>query len=178
MNRRAISAASLVAGVVAVVIMAVWGLNAATAPIPDDKSDDTSDASSEVTTCPNGELPTLVKVLRRNEVVVSVYNAGKRSGRARTTLDLLESAGFKPGAIGNAPASSQVQIAEVHTTQDDATKAQLVALAFGKAVPVVIDDEDDLQGQGVNVYIGDKFRKLHPGAPRVVKLPTPKQVCN
>jgi hypothetical protein len=179
MNRRIITAASLVAGVVAVIIMAIWGLDAATAPIPDDKSsNDTANVSDEPSTCPNGELPTLIKVVRRGEITVSVYNAGQRAGRARTTLDLLESAGFKAGEIGNAPDGSKVQVAEVHATQDDETKAHLVALIFGKATPVVIDDEQDLSGPGVSIYIGDKFRKLAKGAPTAAKLPTPLTTCS
>jgi hypothetical protein len=177
-NPRAISAAALAAGVVAVIIMAIWGLNAATAPIPKDRSSsDTTPASDAAATCPDGSLPTLIKVVRRREVTVSVYNAGKRAGRARTTLDLLESAGFKAGEIGNAPDGSKVQVAEVHAAQDDATKAHLVALSFGKNTPVVIDDEQDLEGPGVSVYIGDKFRKLAKGAPKAVKLPEARTSC-
>jgi hypothetical protein len=133
-------------------------------------------STPDAPSCAAGQRATIVKVLRRSAVTVSVYNAGKKSGRARSTLDRLESAGFSPGAIGNAPAGSVVAKAEVHATTADATKAELVALAFGKGTLVVVDNNQ--LGPGIDVFIGDKFKRLDPKAVRSIKLPTPQVHCS
>lgn len=171
--RKTVSAISLAVGAVVVVVMAIWGVNAFTAPIEDDDSPSVSD---DELACPAGEEQRIIDFVRRSEVTVSVYNAGKKAGRARTTLDTLEEAGFKPGAIGNAPEGTDVPRAEVHTKTADRSEAQLVALALGRNTQVVVDEEQDL-GPGVDVYIGDKFKRLDPKAPNRVTLDEPRVEC-
>ena len=99
-----------------------------------------------------------------------------KTASAVTIIDTLEEAGFKAGAIGNAPEGSDVPRAEVHAKTADRSKAQLVALALGKNTQVVVDDEQDL-GPGIDVYIGDKFKRLDPNAPMRVKLDEPRIEC-
>lgn len=174
-SQRTIAASSLAVTAVIVVVMAVWGYNAFTAPIDDDASLSTAETTDEVT-CAPGEEQRIVENLRSNQVVVSVYNAGQKKGRATATLNLLEDRNFQPGAIGNA-ADSEVSFVEIHVKESDRTKAELVALSFGKTATIVTDDEKDLRGPGVNVIIGDDFRKLKVGAPRTIKLPEPAITC-
>jgi hypothetical protein len=64
----------------------------------------------------------------------------------------------------------------VHATTADATKAELVALAFGKGTLVVVDNNQ--LGPGIDVFIGDKFKRLDPKAVRSIKLPTPQVHCS
>ena len=158
MNPRLTAPLSLAAGALAVLVMALWGMNALTAPF--DKGD-TSESSSP---CGSASHRTVT----RADITVSVYNGGKRKGRAGATLDQLEEAGFHPGAIGNAPKGSQVRVASVRTTQAVHPDATLVARALGPHVPVVVTSDD--LGPGVDVIIGDKFEKLNPRAPRSVRI--------
>jgi len=157
-NPRVTAPLALAAAALAVLVMALWGMNALTAPFT---SDDTSDSSSS-------PCATSHHTVKRADVTVSVYNAGKRQGRAGVTLDLLEEAGFNAGAIGNAPAGMKAQVAVVHTTQAVHPDATLVARALGAHVPVVVTETD--LGPGVDVIIGDKFSKLNPRAARSVRV--------
>jgi hypothetical protein len=162
--------ATLVVAAVLLCIMAVWGFNAATAPVPDDNT-----SSSGGPTCAR-EDQKVTKYVERGDVTVSVYNAGKRSGLAQKTMDLLERAGFKPGEVNNAPEGTDVKRAEVYSTEDDDPDAQLVALALGRKTQVVHNDEE--LGPGVDVVIGDRFKGLNAKAPKNVELPKPETTCD
>jgi hypothetical protein len=162
---------SLAVGVVLVCVMAVWGYSAMTAPIAEDRP---GSASSGPTCQPADQKVT--KYVRRGDVTVSVYNSGKRAGRAQDTLDLLERAGFKAGAIGNAPDGVDADRAVVYTTKADDPGAELVARALGKDTQVVHSDEQ--LGPGVDVVIGDKFKRLDPNAPRRLELAQPEITCD
>ena len=174
--QRTVAAVSLSVTAVLVVVMAVWGFNSLTAPVDDDGFSTTAAPEDDVLTCGAGEEATILKFLTSAEVTVSVYNAGKKSGRATETLNLLEAKGFEAGAIGNAPESS-VEFVELHIKESDRLKAELLVLSLGKSAEIVVDSEKDLRGPGVNVIIGDKFRKLKPGAPKRIKRPEPVTVC-
>lgn len=167
-GRGVVSAASLLGAVVAVVVMAIWGVNALTAPIEDDEP-----AASSTTCAPEDQQ--IEQFVRRAQVTVSVYNTGKRSGRARAALEMLETAGFRPGEIGNGAKGDRVVRAEVRTTDPEDPAAKLVALALGKNAAVVRTDED--YGPGIDVFIGDRFGGLDKRAPKRLALPEPKVTC-
>lgn len=169
-SRTVTTAVSLVVATVVLCVMAVWGYHAATAPVP---GDDTTASSGP--TCPE-EDQKVRKYVRRGEVTVSVYNSGKRSGRAQDTMDLLEAAGFKPGEVGNAPDGVEVARAVVYTTEGDDPAAQLVAQALGRNTAVERTDEE--LGPGIDVVIGDKFNRLDGKAPRRLELPDPEVSCD
>jgi len=163
-NERLTAPLTLAAAGLAVLVMAIWGLNSFTAPLDNDSSNDGS--------C---DAPTASHRVKRSDITVSVYNAGERQGRAGATLDLLEEAGFKPGAIGNAPKGTRIRVAVVHTTKDVHPDATLVARALGKDVQVVVVDDD--LGPGIDVIIGDRFKRLNPNAPTSVRLPGSAGTC-
>jgi hypothetical protein len=169
-HRRLISGAALAAGVVAVVAMAVWGVNAATAPFGNGDDDSTAAGPG----CPP-EDQVIKEFVRRSEVTVSVYNAGKKKGHAGQTLAKLEGAGFGPGAVGDADAGDIVRRAEVRTTREDNAGARLVAKVLGPDVQVVVVDED--YGPGVDVFIGDRFKGLAKNAPQRERLSEPITTC-
>jgi hypothetical protein len=168
-RRRVTTGVTLVVLVVVLCVMAVWGYHAATSPIPSDSSG----ASASPTCDPQDQQ--VRKFLRRTDVTVSVYNAGKRSGLAQSTMGLLERVGFKPGAVGNAPDGVTTRRAAVYTTKADDPAAELVAKALGKATQVV--HSDDEMGPGVDVVIGDRFKGLDPKAPTKIELPKPEVTC-
>jgi hypothetical protein len=162
---------SLVVGAVLLCVMAVWGYDAATAPI-----EDGSTSTSSGPTCAPEDQKVQKYVVRR-DVTVSVYNSGRKAGRARATMDQLERAGFKPGEVNNAPDGIKVARASVYTTKADDPAAELVAAALGHDTPVVHSD-DEFSGPGVDVVIGDKFKRLDPNAPKRVELPQPRTTCS
>jgi hypothetical protein len=168
-GRRLLTGVTLVGLVVVVCIMAVWGFNAVTAPI----EDDSTGSSSGPTCAPEDQA--VIKYVSRGDVTVSVYNAGERSGRAQETMALLEQAGFKPGEVSNAPDGIEVDKAVVYSTKADDPAAELVAKALGKKTQVVHADEE--LGPGVDVVIGDRFKKLDASAPTRLELPQPETTC-
>lgn len=168
-TRHLTTGVTLVVASVLLCIMAVWGYHKATAPIGDDTSASTSGPS-----CP-ADQQIVTEYVRRIDVTVSVYNAGKKSGRAQATLDLLEQAGFKAGEVNNAPDGMDVTRAAVYTTKADDPAAELVALALGHKTEVV--HSDDELGPGVDVVIGDRFKRLDPAAPKRLKLAEPDISC-
>jgi hypothetical protein len=169
-RRSLTTGASLVVGVILVCLMAVWGYRAMTAPIP---SDSAGSAATGPTCKPDDQK--VRKYVRRGDVTVSVYNSGKTAGRAQATMDLLERAGFKVGAVGNAPDGIAADRAVVYTTQPDDPGAELVARALGKSTQVVHSDEQ--LGPGVDVIIGDKFKRLDANAPKRLELAKPEVTC-
>ena len=168
-GRRLVTAATLVGLVVVVCVMAVWGYHAVTAPIAGSSS-----TPSSTTTCAPDDQ-TVQKYVRRSDVTVSVYNAGNQAGRAQQTLDLLEHAGFKAGAVGNAPDGVKVPRAAVYSTKTDDPAAELVAKALGRKTQVVHSDEE--LGPGVDVIIGDRFKGLDTHAPTKLELPKAETTC-
>ena len=170
MSRRALTTAVTLACLMGVlVLMALWGVKAATAPIPSD-----SGTSTKKPGCAS-EDQKVAKYVRRGDVTVSVYNSGETSGRAQRTMDLLEQAGFKVGEVKNAPAGLRADRATVYSTKTDDPAAELVARAPWKATQVVHTDED--LGPGVDVVIGDKFKRLDAKAPKRLPLPEPVVTC-
>jgi hypothetical protein len=171
MSRRSlVSAATLTCLMGVLVLMAVWGVRAATAPLPRE-----SGPASTGPTCATADQK-VTKYVRRGDVTVSVYNSGKTAGRAQSTMDLLEKAGFKVGEVKNAPAGLRADRAAVYSTKADDRAADLVARVLGKDTQVVHSDED--LGPGVDVVIGDRFKRLDPKAPKRLPLPKPVVTCN
>jgi hypothetical protein len=170
MTRRSVTTGvSLVVGVVLLCIMGVWGYHAATAPVED------STSSSNDPTC-DPDQQTVEQYVARGDVTVSVYNSGEKAGRAQATMSLLERAGFKPGEVNNAPDGISVARASVYTTKAEDPAAELVAAALGHHTQVVHSDEE-FTGPGVDVVIGDKYKRLDPNAPEKMKLPAPVTNC-
>lgn len=145
---------------------AVYGFQAATAPLPG--------SSAPAPTC-TGVEKNVKTVLRRSEVQVSIFNGSGRSGLAASTLDAVENAGFIAGNAGNAPKGAKVVTAVVWTTKPNDPAAELVAKAFGKKTKVVVTDVD--LGPGIDVLLGKKFSGLNPKAPRKITLPAPVETC-
>ena len=146
--------------------MAVYGVKAALAPLPE--------GSSEGPECSETEKE-IKQFLRRGEVQVSVFNAGSRDGLASTTLEKIEEAGFKGGNAGNAPRTAEVRRAVVWTTTPNDTGAKLVALALGRGTQVEVTETD--LGPGVDVLVGNKFRGLAKKAPQRLRLPQAVETC-
>lgn len=165
-GRRLTTGITLVALLVVLGGMAVYGVKSALAPLPG--------SSAKSTTC-SGTEKQVKEFLKRSEVQVSVFNAGTRSGLAGTTLDQIEAAGFRAGNAGNAPGTAEVRRAIVWTTQPNDSAARLVALALGRGTQVEVTQTD--LGPGIDVLVGDKFRGLDKKAVKQIRLPRPVETC-
>ena len=122
----------------------VWGWGALTEPFPQDEP---------VAICEDTAV-TAGSEVRRDEIVVSVFNGSQRSGLAGATIARLEERGFVPGDVGDAPQQAS-------TTQiwaDDATNpaVKLVKRQFKRAKVV----PGTQIGAGVVVVVGENFKNL------------------
>ncbi len=146
---------------------ALYGVKSLFAPLPDET---TADATSA---CVRTSVKKGQRVTSR-QVLVSVYNAGSRAGLADQTLASLTRRGFRKGAVGNAPDSARVRVAQVWTTGGDDTAARLVARQFGRAVTIRRVRTD--LGPGIDVVVGNGFRRL-ARAPTVAVARRASSVC-
>lgn len=159
---------TLVVATLVFIGMGYFGVTQAIKPLP------TFDADDEGSRCSESEITRTTEVTRE-DVTVSVYNAGARRGFAGLTQERLERAGFRPGALGNAPEGEEREHSVVYTTSDELAPARLVAAALGKNATVEQTNED--YGPGVDVFVGSKQRRLAKKAPQKMDLDTPVETC-
>ena len=138
------SALTLAVLALLVVVAAVWGWAALTKPFP---------TSEPVAICEDVAVSAGTEV-RRDQVVVSVFNGSGRSGLASSTSAELAERGFVPGDVGDSPqpaATTQIWAADPTNPAVD-----LVMQQFKKARVV----PGDPIGVGVVVVVGEKFKTL------------------
>jgi hypothetical protein len=138
------SALTLTVLAVVVVIAAVWGWAAFTEPFPEDDPV----AICEDTTVPAGSE------VRRDQVVVSVFNGSKRSGLAGATSAQLAERGFVVGTVGDSPLPAATT--QIWSSDPTNPAVALVERQFKRARVV----EGDALGPGVVVVVGEKFQSL------------------
>ena len=129
---------------VLVVVAAVWGWAALTEPLPEDEP---------VAICEPTEVAAGGEV-RRDQVVVSVFNGSDRSGLAGSTMAQLAERGFVEGDVGDAPlpaASTQIWSSE------PTNPAVLLVQQQFKQARIVTGDP---LGVGIVVVVGEKFQAL------------------
>lgn len=129
-----------------VVVAAAWGWTALTKPFPENEP---------VAICEDASVSAGTEV-RRDQVVVSVFNGSGRSGLAGATSAELTERGFVAGDIGDSPQPA----ATTQIWADDPTNpaVDLVKQQFKKARVVA----GDALGVGVVVVVGEKFKTLRP----------------
>ena len=168
MRRRHVTTGITLLVLIGILAAGAWiGTQSLFAPLPGDKSAGRDPACS-------------TKALRKGQristrqVVVSVFNAGTRAGLADETMGALTNRGFDKGSVGNAPAGSGVKVAQIWTTRRTDAAARLVAQQFGSAIKVRIKKVD--LGPGVDVVVGNDFRKLAP-AKRTTVVRNRQKAC-
>ena len=126
------------------VVATVWGWRALTEPLPKD---------DPIAICEDAAV-TAGSEVRRDEIVVSVFNGSGRSGLASATIAQLEERGFVAGDVGDAP---QPAVSTQIWADDAANPAvQLVQRQF-KQAKVVTGTQ---LGPGIVVVVGEKFKTL------------------
>lgn len=126
------------------VVATVWGYSAFTEPFPQDEP---------IAICENTAVSAGTEV-RRDQVVVSVFNGSGRSGLAGATSAQLTERGFVAGDVGDAP--EPVAATQILTSDPKNPAVILVKRQFKKAKVV----SGDAIGVGVVVVLGDKFQAL------------------
>jgi hypothetical protein len=144
MTGAARSALTLTVLAVLVLIAAVWGWAAFTEPFPEDEP---------VAICEDTALPAGSEV-RRDQVVVSVFNGSKRSGLAGATSAPLAERGFVEGTVGDSPLPAATT--QIWSSEPDNPAVVLVQRQFKRAQVV----EGEALGPGVVVVVGEKFQSL------------------
>ncbi|MDZ5661604.1 LytR C-terminal domain-containing protein [Nocardioides sp. S-58] len=138
------SALTLAVLAVLVLLAAVWGWAAFTEPFPQDEP---------VAICEDTDV-TAGSEVRRDQVVVSVFNGSGRSGLASSTSAQLTERGFVAGDVGDSPqpaASTQIWAA------DPTNPAVALVRKQFKGARIV---GGDALGPGVVVVLGEKFTAL------------------
>lgn len=169
MGRREITATVTMLVLIGLLVLgAVWGWRALFAEVPGNVT-----AVEPSPTCTDETIAAGGKI-RADQVRVSVYNGGTRSGLAGETLEALMDRGFLAGDTANAPSDVDVARVEVWSTVERDPRAQLVARQFGRKVRVRFSDED--LGPGIDVIIGDRFDRLAK-APRALTVRREQEIC-
>ncbi len=126
------------------VVATVWGWAALTKPFPRDEP---------IAICEDASISAGTEV-RRDQVVVSVFNGSGRSGLAGSTSSELTERGFVPGDVGDAPQPAETT--QIWSGDPTNPAVLLVKKQFKKAKVV----EGDPIGVGVVVVVGEKFKTL------------------
>lgn len=161
MSAAARSALTLLGLCVLLVAGAAWGWVALTKPFP---KDDPVPVCSDTSVAAGTEV-------RRDQVVVSIFNGSKRSGLAGATRAQLSERGFVPGDVGDAPQPSATT--QIWTDDPKNPAVQLVRRQFRKAKVV----PGDRLGIGVVVVVGEKFKTLRPQQVESVVAKTDTTYC-
>jgi hypothetical protein len=138
------SALTLAVLALLVLVAAVWGWAAFTEPFPEEEP---------VAICEDATVPAGSEV-RRDQVVVSVFNGSKRSGLAGATSAQLAERGFVEGTVGDSPQPAGTT--QIWSSDPTNPAVVLVQRQFKKAQVV----EGDALGPGVVVVVGEKFQAL------------------
>ena len=148
MDARVRSAATLTVLSLLVVVAAVVGWRAATAPLP---------AAVETPDCIDTRVAVGDEVFP-DQVAVSVFNGSRQNGIAARTLDELVDRGFHGVRTGNAP--KKIKGIEIWATNAKNPAVELVASQF-RQVKVV---QGEALGPGVVVVVGDGAKKMRAAA--------------
>lgn len=156
------SAITLTVLCLVLVVAALWGWRAATEPLP---------AKVDTPICVEKTFSSGAKVFPQ-DVTVSVYNAGTRSGLAGRTMQQLTDAGFAEGISGNVKAD--VPVVQIWTLEPENPAVKLVASRLGNDVDV---ERRNPPGVGVAVVVGDGFVDVVDGAKSVI-VTSDAEICS
>jgi hypothetical protein len=138
------SALTLAVLAVLVLFAAVWGWGALTEPLPQEEP---------VAICEPTDVAAGGEV-RRDQVVVSVFNGSKRSGLAGSTMAQLAERGFVEGQVGDSPQPAATT--QIWSAEPTNPAVLLVQQQFRRADIVT----GDSLGDGITVVVGEKFKSL------------------
>jgi LytR cell envelope-related transcriptional attenuator len=106
-------------------------------------------------------------------VTINVYNAGRISGLADRTADLLRQRGFTVADVGNDPYDSKIKKVEVRGRNKDAPEVLLV----GEHLAGETRRGDHRTDTSVDVILGNEYTGLISKAPSAMDVDTDVPVC-
>ncbi|HEV2797515.1 MAG TPA: LytR C-terminal domain-containing protein [Nocardioides sp.] len=143
------------------VVATVWGWAALTEPLPQEEP---------IAICEPADVAVGGEV-RRDQVVVSVFNGSKRSGLAGSTMAQLAERGFVEGDVGDAPLPAATT--QIWSSEPENPAVLLVQQQFKQAKIV----PGDPLGDGIVVVVGEKFQSLRNKQVESVVAETPATYC-
>lgn len=126
-----------------------------------DKKSDAGPKCEQVTEFRKGD------VIKPDDIVVNVYNAGSQLGAAGGTLDRMVNRGFKRGEADNAPAGVRTRSVVIITDDKTAPTVKLVANQLKGKVRYV---DVDVPAPGISIVIGDGFKGIDTSAKKTLKI--------
>ena len=154
---------ALTLAVLAALVLAAawWGWGALTEPLPQEEP---------VAICEPTDVAAGGEV-RRDQVVVSVFNGSKRSGLAGSTMAELAERGFVEGDVGDSPLPAATT--QIWSSEPSNPAVVLVKRQFKKAKVV----QGDPIGDGVVVVVGEKFKALRKKQVESVRVEADASYC-
>jgi hypothetical protein len=155
------SALTLAVLALLVVVASLWGWAAFTEPFPEDEP---------VPICENATI-TAGSEVRRDQVVVSVFNGSGRSGLAGSTSAQLAERGFVAGDVADSPQPAATT--QIWSSDPTNPAVKLVQKQF-KGAEVVPGNPI---GVGVVVVVGEKFTALRKKQVESVVAESDATIC-
>lgn len=168
MERRT-TAITLSALVVLCLFGLFFGVRAVTAELPGDGI-----LKESAPTCTDRPV-SAGSTITAEEITVSVYNGGGRSGLASRTMQEFVKRGFAAGDSGNAR-DTGVKVAQVWADSKDNPAAKLVLRQLGQGFK--IHTGKPALGVGVVVVLGSDFEQLAKSAPSRIKVTKDATICS
>lgn len=141
-----------------------WAWSAVTEPFPD---------LPEVAPCVDTPVAA-GDVIKPDQVLVSVMNAGALDGLARETMDDLVRHGFAQGDRANAPTEDDLAPVEVWTSDPESPAALLVASYLGDDAEILDKPSSE---PGITVVVSDDFPGVVKGD-KEIEAATDTSICS
>jgi hypothetical protein len=114
------------------------------------------------------------QLIRADDIVVNVYNAGSIANLAEDTLRDLKKQGFKSGVFDNAPTRVTASNVTILTQGKVTPQVRLVATQFKGDVRYAKGAPIDT---GIDVIVGDKFQGVDKDAKKTLRLKRDISTC-
>jgi hypothetical protein len=153
---------------------ALYGWQTIISPATDDKnqaagSHDPPDKCDQTQQLHRGQ------VIRADDIVVNVYNAGSVANLAEETLDDLKRRGFQSGVFDNAPSRVSATNVTILTQGKVTPQVRLVAKQFKGDVKYAKGSPIDV---GIDVIVGNEFKGIDAHAKKALRLKRDVSTCS
>jgi hypothetical protein len=114
------------------------------------------------------------QLIRADDIIVNVYNAGSIANLAEETLTGLKERGFKPGVFDNAPSQVSASNVTILTQGKLTPQVRLVAQQFKGEIRYSRGNPIDT---GIDVIVGNEFKGIDAKAKKTLRLKRDVSTC-
>ena len=114
------------------------------------------------------------QLIRADDIVVNVYNAGSIANLAEETLTGLKERGFKPGVFDNAPSQVSATNVTILTQGKLTPQVRLVAKQFKGEIRYARGAPIDT---GIDIVVGNDFKGIDAKAKKTLRLKRDVSTC-